>query len=167
MNEQEKVLSAARLDGVMEGARLTLAVAVDAVGAVPYITDARWEATAPITVVEYRRHVLEALERTGGERSAHLPETSALTRPGDPHGVLAPPIPHHQDCPFNGLPSADPDANLCPYCPPLRACEQRVREDERQRIVERMKPYLHRGEVSINAIRDAVMCMPPAPEDKQ
>ena len=48
-----------------------------------------------------------------------------LGRPGDPHGMLAPPTPHHPDCPFNGLPGADPDANLCPYERSLQAAEQR------------------------------------------
>jgi hypothetical protein len=47
-------------------------------------------------------------------------------------GILAAPIPHHQDCPFNGLAGADPDANLCPYCPPLHACEKRVWDESRR-----------------------------------
>lgn len=59
--------------------------------------------------------------------------------PGDPHGLLAPPVPHHQDCPFNGLAGADPDANLCPYCPPLHKCEARARSE--QHLVSRAIGY--------------------------
>lgn len=34
-----------------------------AVENVPYITDERWAKTAPITVEEYRKHVLAAIEK--------------------------------------------------------------------------------------------------------
>ena len=34
-----------------------------AVENVPYITDERWSETAPITVEEYRKHVLAAIEK--------------------------------------------------------------------------------------------------------
>ena len=41
---------------------------LSAVENVPYITDEKWAETAPITVLEYRKHVLAAIEKVGNKK---------------------------------------------------------------------------------------------------
>jgi hypothetical protein len=49
--------------GFLHGMAAMRAACIAAVESIAHITDERWESKAPITVMEYRKHVLDAISK--------------------------------------------------------------------------------------------------------